>query len=107
MEMVNLKTGTDSFQDEKGETHTRDDYPYGLSISLDNETLTKLGISTPKVGDVVMITAKAIVKSTSERQDDDGTYRRAEMQITDMAVAPDASQPQKTAAETLYGNGGE
>ena len=54
-----------------------------------------------------MITAKAIVKSTSERQDDDGTYRRAELQITDMAVAPDSSEPQKTAAETLYGNGGE
>lgn len=107
MDMVNLKTGTDSFQDEKGETHTRDDYPWGLCISLDNETITKLGISTPAVGSVVMITAKAIVKLTSERQDDDGTYRRAELQITDMAVAPDSSEPQKTAAETLYGNGGE
>ncbi|MEN5558003.1 capsid staple protein, partial [Klebsiella pneumoniae] len=27
MEMVNLKTGTDSYQDESGETKTRDEYP--------------------------------------------------------------------------------
>lgn len=50
-----------------------------------------------------MIMAKAIVKSTSERQDDDGTYRRAELQITDMGIAPDSSEPQKSAAQTLYG----
>ncbi|HBV7426222.1 capsid staple protein [Citrobacter sp. Cb028] len=103
MDLVNLKTGTDSFQDEKGETHTRDDYPWGLCISLDNETLSKLGVATPTVGGVVMIMAKAIVKSTSERQDDDGTYRRAELQITDMGIAPDSSEQQKTAAQTLYG----
>lgn len=103
MELVNLKTGTDTYQDEDGKTQTRDDYPWGLCISLDNETLNKLGMTTPPVGGVVMITAKAIVKSTSERQDDDGTYRRAELQITDMVIAPDSSEPQKTAAQTLYG----
>ncbi|MGS0639930.1 capsid staple protein, partial [Citrobacter sp. VF227] len=43
MDLVNLKTGTDSFQEEKGETHTRADYTWGLCISLDNETLSKLG----------------------------------------------------------------
>ncbi|ROU17795.1 hypothetical protein EB837_02955 [Kluyvera ascorbata] len=107
MDLVNLKTGTDSYQDEKGETHTRDDYPWGLCISLDNETLNKLGVTTPSVGGVVTITAKAMVKSTSERQDDDGTYRRAELQITDMGIAPDSSEPQKSAAETLYGTGGD
>lgn len=107
MELVNLKTGTDSFQDEKGETHVRDDYPWGLCISLDNETLNKLGVTTPPVGGVVTITANAIVKSTSERQDDDGTYRRAELQITDMALGPASGEAPKTAAQTLYGEGGE
>lgn len=107
MDLVNLKTGTDSFQDEKGDTHTRDDYPWGLCISLDNETLNKLGLTTPPVGGVVTITAKAMVKSTSERQDDDGTYRRAELQITDMAIAPVSGEAPKTAAQTLYGEGGE
>ncbi|ENC2022865.1 hypothetical protein ABKE32_000491 [Escherichia albertii] len=103
MELINLKTGTDSYQDEKGETHTRDDYPWGLSISLDNETLNKLGADLPAVGQVVTISAKAIVKSTSVRQDNEEAYRRAELQITDMAIAGEDSQPTKSAADTLYG----
>ena len=35
MELVNLKTGTDTYQDEDGKTQTRDDYPWGLCISLE------------------------------------------------------------------------
>lgn len=50
-----------------------------------------------------MINAKALVKSTSERQDENEVCRRAELQITDMAMAPDSSEPPKTAAQTLYG----
>ena len=50
MELVNLKTGTDTYQDEDGKTQTRDDYPWGLCISLDNDTLNRLGITTPPVG---------------------------------------------------------
>lgn len=107
MELVNLKTGTDTYQDEDGKTQTRDDYPWGLCISLDNDTLNKLGIATPPVGGMVMITAKALIKSTSERQDEDGVCRRAELQITDMAMAPDSSEPPKTAAQTLYGGEGD
>ncbi len=34
MELVNLKTGTDSYRDESGETRTRDEYPWGLCITL-------------------------------------------------------------------------
>ena len=64
MDLVNLKTGTDTYQDEDGKTQTRDDYPWGLCISLDNDTLNRLGITTPPVGGMVMITAKALVKST-------------------------------------------
>ena len=33
MELVNLKTGTDSYQDESGETRTRDEYPCNLRAS--------------------------------------------------------------------------
>ncbi|EJI1363646.1 hypothetical protein NDL49_000120 [Escherichia coli] len=103
MELVNLKTGTDTYQDEEGKTQTRDDYPWGLCISLDNDTLNRLGITSLPVGGMVMITAKALVKSTSERQDENEVCRRAELQITDMAMAPDSSEPPKAAAQTLYG----
>ena len=107
MEMVNLKTGTDSYQDESGETKTRDDYPWGLCINLDNETLKKLGASPQPVGTEVMITAKAIVKSMSTREDGEGVRHDASLQITDMGIAPASDEKSKTAAQTLYGVEGE
>ncbi|WP_312293266.1 capsid staple protein [Atlantibacter hermannii] len=107
MELVNLKTGTDTYQDESGKTQSRDDYPWGLCINLDNETLKKLGATPQPVGSEVMITARAIIKSTSSRESEDGPRHDASLQITDMAIAAASQQEQKSAAETLYGTGGE
>ncbi|WP_409033521.1 capsid staple protein, partial [Klebsiella pneumoniae] len=55
----------------------------------------------------VMITAKAVIKGISAREGDDGTFRSADLQITDMALAPVSGEAPKTAAQTLYGEGGE
>lgn len=107
MELVSLKTGTDTYQDESGQTKTRDDYPWGLCINLDNETLKKLGATPQPVGSEVMITAKAIIKSMSARESEDGTRHEAGLQITDMAISAAAAEDKKSAAETLYGTGGE
>jgi len=105
MELVNLKSGTDTYQDESGKTQTRDDYPWGLSINLDNETLKKLGATPQEVGTEVMITARAIIKSTSSRESEEGTRHDACLQITDMAMAPAQAEQQRSTAETLYGGG--
>lgn len=107
MDLVNLKNGTDTYQDESGQTKTRDDYPWGLCINLDNETLKKLGATPQPVGTEVMITAKATIKSMSTRDDGDGVRHDASLQITDMALSPASAEQSKTAAETLYGAGGE
>lgn len=103
MELVNLKTGTDSYQDESGETKTRDDYPWGLCIELNNETLSKLKATPQSAGTEVMITAKAIIRSTSTRETEDGMQHNASLQITDMALSPVSGEKPKTAAQTLYG----
>lgn len=105
MELVNLKNGTDTYQDESGETKTRDDYPWGLRLNLDNDTLKKLGVSMPAVGTEIMITARAVVKATSTREDGNEKYQNADVQITDMAMGPAQAEQQKSAADTLYGGG--
>lgn len=105
MELVNLKSGTDTYQDESGKTQTRDDYPWGLCINLDNETLKKLGATPQPVGSEVMITAKAIIKSTSSRESEEGTRHDASLQITDMAIGVASGEAPKSAADTLYGTG--
>lgn len=69
-------------------------YPYGLCLSLDDDTLKKLGLDgeLPEVGEVIHFMAMARVTSASEneRETTDGATEkccRVELQITDMGVA--------------------
>jgi hypothetical protein len=89
-------------------------YPWGLCISLDDETLKKLGLSgdLPAVGEVIPIQAMAKVTSASmnEQEKGDGTTEmccRVELQITDMAVPdpePDPMQAQVARRKRFYGS---
>jgi hypothetical protein len=67
-------------------------YPYGLCISLDNESMAKLGLDgeLPAVGETVHFCAMAKVTSASmnESETSDGKSEqrcRIELQITNMA----------------------
>lgn len=64
-----------------------EDYPYGLRISLDADSMKKLGItSLPKAGKTVKVVAECCVKSTSVDDRDGRTERRMELQIEKMDV---------------------
>ncbi len=74
--------------DEGGVSITENDYPYGLSVSLEKESLDKLGITTlPEIGDTFTLTAKVKVTSISESASEDGDTKSASLQITDMKLA--------------------
>lgn len=69
-------------------------YPYGLCISLDDDSLEKLGMAgdLPPVGSIInfMAIAKVTSASENEREGMDGKAEkccRVELQITDMGVA--------------------
>lgn len=81
-------------------------YPYGLCISLGKEELEKLGITAlPKVGGEMMITAKAVVKSTSAYDTQgEGQDMRVELQITDMDLGQTENAQNDNRASKLYGN---
>lgn len=66
-----------------------DDYPYGLSMHLGHEELTKLGLDKlPRVGDKLHLRAHAHVTSVSENHRDGGkSERRIELQLRKMEVA--------------------
>lgn len=78
-------------------------YPYGLSISLNDETLKKLGITElPKVGAPIMITAKCEVCAVSAYDSQQGgAEANVSLQITDMAIEGES----KPAEQRLYGKG--
>lgn len=79
-------------------------YPYGLCISLDEESLSKLGVEKlPQIGTKVLLMAKATVESVEARATQEGKYRNMRLQITDLELSD--AKPEKSAVETMYGNG--
>jgi hypothetical protein len=93
-----------------GEASEEPQYPYGLTICLDDDILTKLGIdpaNLPKVGAVFYIEAKAEVCSTSQYQNQDGADTSLSLQITDMSLSTtddDAPRTTNDIANRLYGS---
>lgn len=81
-------------------------YPWGLSISLDTDTLDKLGMKTlPDVGEAYMLVARVDVTGVSSNESEGGKARSVSLQITDLCLE-DATK-KKSAADVLYGDKGE
>ena len=75
------------------------EYPWGLQLSLDADTLDRLDLGELKVGEEVLVSAIATVKSVRSFEDDDtdGVDTSMELQITDLGVAKKTSR-----AERMY-----
>ena len=80
-------------------------YPYGLSISLDQDVLDKLGMSKlPDVGDKMMLHAKVEICSVSQSESQGGGKNsHVQMQITDMAIGGASDDKKEDASQALYG----
>ncbi|VXB52128.1 conserved hypothetical protein [Pantoea brenneri] len=104
MKVVNMKTGTESVEGENGAVETRDEYPWGLRISLNGDALKKLGTELPKVGDMMAIGGMAKIVGVSTRESEGGeSHSHIDLQITDFGMEASDATPPKTAAATLYG----
>ena len=79
-------------------------YPYGLEISLDDESLKKLNITAlPEVGYTFMISALATVTGGGMQLVQDGDdEKNLRLQITDMQLDAPPTDASKIAAQ-LYG----
>jgi hypothetical protein len=82
-----------------------DDYPYGLHITLDNDSLSKLGIDgIPKPGDKFKIAGEAHVLSSEQRDTDQKSDRRVELVLHELGAEPkpgNSSDRQKSVREDL------
>lgn len=79
-------------------------YPYGLSLTLDNDALEKLGIAITdlKVGASMTLVATVEVTSVSSRQTDaDDDDESAGLQITALCLE-DGGTKAKAASAALY-----
>jgi len=71
-------------------------YPWGLSLSLDNDSLEKLGLTElPALGAETMLVARVKVTSVSSNESEHGASKNVSLQITAMALG---KQRKETAA---------
>lgn len=79
-----------------------EDFPYGLSVSLNHESLKKLGLhdgAMPQVGQKLMLHAHAHVKEAREEQREGGEkHRRLELELRHMAIEKQAATPKSAVA---------
>lgn len=61
-------------------------YPHGLTLTLDTETLKKLAMSLPQVGDLFTLDALAEVISVSKDQGQISDARTVTLQITALGL---------------------
>lgn len=104
--MINMKTSKEEAQEQMQPTAAdAPEYPYGLTICLDEESMAKLGITElPKVGTQMQITALVTVCSTSQYSTQGGEDEsNLSLQITDMEIS---GTPRKDTTAVLYGNSG-
>lgn len=102
--MINMKMSKEEAQEEVAPTAAdAPEYPYGLTICLDEESMAKLGLTElPKVGTPMQITALVTVCSTSQYSTQGGEdEKNLSLQITDMEIA---GAPRPDTASVLYGS---
>lgn len=108
MDLVSMKLTKAEAKAEASIEYKPPEYPYGLKIDLDNDALEKLGIAQlPEIGTPMTVTARCEVCSVSayESQGQDKKQRNLQLQITDMALAPE-SLSNAEVARRLYGTMG-
>src|SRR5262245_52890513 len=78
------------------------DYPYGLALNLDHDSMDKLGLKDlPDVGSKMVIQAIAEVVSVGANATKESESRYMTLQITDMDLS--STKKQNAGEEILYG----
>ena len=110
--LIDMKLTAESKPEEKtllSAEADRPEYPYGLRISLEDESLTKLGISElPTIDAEFTLEALACVISVSRNyiQDPSMQRRSLELQIKTLQLTPAKEQSEASHAQQLYSNSG-
>lgn len=85
----------------EGGAPLKEEYPYGLRVSLHDEQISKVLAGMPQVGQKLMLHAMVEVCGVSQYEHAERKSRSVDLQITDMALAP--AESKQSTEETLYG----
>ena len=86
--MISLKKSKEELDEENGVTPSSDPYGWGTCINLDDDQVKALGVQSLPIGTRVKVTAFAVVKGLSMRQEkDEKEAVYMDLQLTDMEVS--------------------
>lgn len=109
MQMIDMKNTVKTKDSSLVSPIEQDEYPYGLRIRLDNDSLKKLGITElPAIDSEHKLVALVCVVglSMNESAGEGEPYRSIELQIEQMALAPaeeeDDEDERKDPARAMY-----
>lgn len=102
-DMVHMQMDKKQVEPKEGHSEDEQQYPYGLQLNLDKDSMEKLGMKEmPKMGQTMMMQGKAIVTNMHESEG----HKSIGLQITHMGMM-DEEKPKKSDAEVLYGKENE
>jgi hypothetical protein len=88
--------------------YTGPEYPYGLNVSFNQDSLEKLGIDKlPQVGTEMLLLAKVKVSSASASDSEFGSSKNVSMQITEACLEGLSKDEEKVASKLYDGNAKE
>jgi hypothetical protein len=102
--LVSMKLDAKAREEKYAETVAvdRPAYPWGLSLTLDEDALEKLDVGElPEVGKTMLVLARVDVTSVSSHESEHGKNRSVSLQITEMCLEADPGKG--GAADKLYG----
>jgi len=97
-DQVKIKKESESFNDSV-ESFEGDHYPFGTSLSLEDDLIEELGAGALAAGDVVEVRGFAFVDSKSEHSNTEGSHKSMRLQLTSLKLRREESDT----AEQLYG----
>jgi len=110
MKLIDMKNTVQSKESTMLSPIEQDEYPYGLRISLDNDTLKKLGLTElPAIDSEHKLVALVCVVGLSQNESagEGEPYRSVSLQIEQMALMPaaeedDAEEGPRDPAKAMY-----
>ena len=88
--MISMKKDQKTIAEDQSEMlgkGPQDEYPYGLRICLDDDSMEKLGLSgTFEIGKKLRLNAVVEVVSSSKRETDEGPEFNMDLQIVEMEL---------------------